>query len=163
MEPAGPGRRKGKFGGNLRGSRATRSSCGTLRVLSSRRCLEPCWSTVYRLVGLPCRRRQEPKDPSQLDQSYVLNLPAVKVCLRRQLLDFQPSSVIFKPHQAPQVILSTIGVGIWAAAIAWSINVWGFVNVFKIYLVPYIWTVHWLVFVTYLQHTDPSLPHYDVS
>lgn len=26
---------------------------------------------------------------------------------------------------------------------------------------PYLWVNHWLVFITYLQHTDPTLPHYD--
>jgi hypothetical protein len=27
------------------------------------------------------------------------------------------------------------------------------------YFVPYLWVNHWLVFITYLQHTDPKLPH----
>jgi omega-6 fatty acid desaturase (delta-12 desaturase) len=25
------------------------------------------------------------------------------------------------------------------------------------YVIPYLWVNHWLVFITYLQHTDPVL------
>jgi omega-6 fatty acid desaturase (delta-12 desaturase) len=31
---------------------------------------------------------------------------------------------------------------------------------FIIYGIPYLYVNHWLVFITYLQHTDPALPHY---
>jgi omega-6 fatty acid desaturase (delta-12 desaturase) len=32
-----------------------------------------------------------------------------------------------------------------------------FSEVAVIYLIPYLWVNHWLVFITYLQHTDPLL------
>jgi len=28
------------------------------------------------------------------------------------------------------------------------------------WFVPWLWVNHWLVFVTFLQHTDPTMPHY---
>lgn len=31
---------------------------------------------------------------------------------------------------------------------------------FCVYFVPYLWVNHWLVLITFLQHTDPLLPHY---
>ncbi|KAH8929558.1 hypothetical protein BT69DRAFT_1345739 [Atractiella rhizophila] len=33
-------------------------------------------------------------------------------------------------------------------------------EVFKAYFMPWFWVNHWLVLITYLQHTDPMLPHY---
>lgn len=29
-----------------------------------------------------------------------------------------------------------------------------------VYGIPYLWVNHWLVFITFLQHTDTHLPHY---
>jgi len=73
---------------------------------------------------------------------------------------FRPTAVMFAPHQYSQIILSDIGVVIWLAAIiSWSYYR-GFAEVFRLYLVPYLWVNHWLVLITFLQHTDPLLPHY---
>jgi omega-6 fatty acid desaturase (delta-12 desaturase) len=30
----------------------------------------------------------------------------------------------------------------------------------RVYFLPYLWVNHWLVLITFLQHTDPVLPHY---
>jgi omega-6 fatty acid desaturase (delta-12 desaturase) len=84
---------------------------------------------------------------------------------------------MFAPHQYSQIIVSDIGIVFWLGGIAYSIWKYGFVNVFTLYLVPYLWCVdstsspysvvingfrvnHWLVLITFLQHTDPLLPHY---
>ena len=92
-------------------------------------------------------------------------------------LDFRPTAVMFSDHHYSQVIVSDIGVLFWLGGIAYSIWNYGFVNVFTLYLVPYLWCVdfiaysnvgynnmprvnHWLVLITFLQHTDPLLPHY---
>ncbi|EIN12843.1 delta-12 fatty acid desaturase [Punctularia strigosozonata HHB-11173 SS5] len=73
---------------------------------------------------------------------------------------FKPSSVMFKPEQRGQIILSDVGVLIWLATIvAWSYTR-GFAEMFRVYFVPYLWVNHWLVLITFLQHTDPILPHY---
>ena len=53
-----------------------------------------------------------------------------------------------------------VGVSLWLAGlVAWSITR-GFGEMFRIYFVPYLWVNHWLVLITFLQHTDPLLPHY---
>jgi omega-6 fatty acid desaturase (delta-12 desaturase) len=73
---------------------------------------------------------------------------------------FTPSSVIFSPHHYGQVIMSVVGIVFWLAGIATAIYYKGFLEVFRAYLVPYLWVNHWLVLITFLQHTDPLLPHY---
>ncbi|KAG8881893.1 hypothetical protein FRB97_008940 [Tulasnella sp. 331] len=62
-----------------------------------------------------------------------------------------------------EVIISDVGVFLWLALIGLSVNTWGFLTVFRTYIMPYLWVNHWLVFITFLQHTDPALPHYQAS
>jgi omega-6 fatty acid desaturase / acyl-lipid omega-6 desaturase (Delta-12 desaturase) len=76
---------------------------------------------------------------------------------------FQPSSVIFAPHQHNQVIISDVGVLLWIGALAYWSMTRGFLEMARIYGVPYLWVNHWLVLITFLQHTDPFLPHYRAS
>lgn len=74
--------------------------------------------------------------------------------------DFNPSAIMFKPEQSGQILLSDAGIFIWLATlVAWSYTR-GFAEMFRVYLVPYFWANHWLVLITFLQHTDPLLPHY---
>jgi omega-6 fatty acid desaturase / acyl-lipid omega-6 desaturase (Delta-12 desaturase) len=67
---------------------------------------------------------------------------------------------MFKEHQYHQVIMSDLGVFLWLFAIGSFIYQYGFLQVFKVYIAPYLWVNHWLVLITFLQHTDPLLPHY---
>lgn len=76
---------------------------------------------------------------------------------------FNPSSPMFAPHQRSQVVMSTVGMMLWAAGILASMAHWGFSTVLVVYLIPYLWINHWLVLITFLQHTDPLLPHYRAS
>ncbi|EMD39805.1 hypothetical protein CERSUDRAFT_112068 [Gelatoporia subvermispora B] len=73
---------------------------------------------------------------------------------------FDPSAVLFAPHHREQVLVSDIGIVLWLAAVVAGIYYKGFAEVFRVYLVPYLWVNHWLVLITFLQHTDPLLPHY---
>jgi len=73
---------------------------------------------------------------------------------------FNPWAEIFGPHQRNQVILSDIGILLWLGTlIYWSITC-GFGEMARVYLFPYLWVNHWIVLITFLQHTDPLLPHY---
>lgn len=76
---------------------------------------------------------------------------------------FDPSAVMFKPQHFWQIIASNIGLMITFSALGF----WGykrsFMEVLSIYIIPYLWVNHWLVFITYLQHTDPILPHYSAE
>lgn len=46
---------------------------------------------------------------------------------------------MFAPHQVRAVLISDLGVFIWLAGIAYSIKVYGFLQVFRVYLMPYLW------------------------
>lgn len=78
-------------------------------------------------------------------------------------LDFNPNAVMFAPHQRDSIVLSDVGILLWLAGVSSSIYAFGFWTVFRLYLVPYLWVNHWLVLITFLQHTDPILPHYRAS
>ncbi|KAJ7261986.1 delta12-fatty acid desaturase [Mycena rebaudengoi] len=73
---------------------------------------------------------------------------------------FNPNSVLFSPHQRNLVLLSNIGVALWFLGLFAAIYAYGFAAVFTVYLVPYLWVNHWLILITFLQHTDPLVPHY---
>jgi len=92
--------------------------------------------------------------------SYIIRNASGQQRYPKGTSHFKPSAVMFAPHQYSQIILSDIGVILWLAAIfTWSYYK-GFAEVFRLYLVPYLWVNHWLVLITFLQHTDPLLPHY---
>jgi len=74
---------------------------------------------------------------------------------------FLPSSALFKPHQATDVIVSDISLGLVIGALVYvGQQTGGWVTMAKYWLVPYLFVNNWLVAITYLQHTDPALPHY---
>jgi omega-6 fatty acid desaturase (delta-12 desaturase) len=76
---------------------------------------------------------------------------------------FNPSAVMFAPHHYGKIILSNVGIFIWLSIlVTWTYRK-GFLEVFTLYLVPYLWVNHWLVLIVFLQHTDPVLPHYRAS
>ncbi|KAI0261109.1 delta-12 fatty acid desaturase [Gloeopeniophorella convolvens] len=73
---------------------------------------------------------------------------------------FDPRSPFFAPHHFWKVIVSDLGVFLWLAALGASVAHWGLAEVFRVYLVPYVWVNHWIVLITFLQHTDPVIPHW---
>jgi len=78
----------------------------------------------------------------------------------RRASHFDPWSPIFSPRERLGVALSGAGVAA-AAALLWrAAGVYGAAAVFKVYGVPYALVNFWLVMITFLQHTHPSLPHY---
>jgi omega-6 fatty acid desaturase (delta-12 desaturase) len=73
---------------------------------------------------------------------------------------FNPSSPLYEAKDAKLIALSDIGLLI-AGSILFTIGKsFGWSNLFVWYFLPYLWVNHWLVMITFLQHTDPSLPHY---
>ena len=98
---------------------------------------------------------------------------------------FDPSSPLYDARDAKYIALSDLGLGIMAIILSAIAQKYSWSNVFIWYGVPYIWVNHWLgivttptkptssfmtflyrllmppiVAITYLQHTDPTLPHY---
>ncbi|KAK3307431.1 delta-12 acyl-CoA desaturase [Chaetomium strumarium] len=73
---------------------------------------------------------------------------------------FDPRSPIFENRDALYILLSDLGLAITITALVYLGKTFGWSNMFVWYFLPYLWVNHWLVAITYLQHTDPSLPHY---
>ncbi|KAF8735414.1 hypothetical protein AX14_002070 [Amanita brunnescens Koide BX004] len=73
---------------------------------------------------------------------------------------FSPKSSLFKPQERNDIIVSDIGVVTMSVVLyLWATEI-GFAKFLLLYGVPYILTHHWIVMLTYLHHSDPSLPHY---
>ncbi|KAK2750368.1 Oleate hydroxylase fah12 [Myotisia sp. PD_48] len=73
---------------------------------------------------------------------------------------FNPSSPLYESKDAKLIILSDIGLLIVGSILYTLGNKFGWTNMLVWYFIPYLWVNHWLVAITFLQHTDPSLPHY---
>ncbi|KAI0399753.1 fatty acid desaturase-domain-containing protein [Xylaria palmicola] len=73
---------------------------------------------------------------------------------------FNPSSPLYEAKDAKLILLSDIGLAITISALVYLGNRFGWSNLLVWYFIPYFWVNHWLVAITFLQHTDPSLPHY---
>jgi fatty acid desaturase len=74
---------------------------------------------------------------------------------------FRPSSPMFPEKISFKIFLSTATtVASLAGLIYISATKYGFLPVLLWYLNPYFFVNAWLVLYTWLQHTDPSIPHY---
>ncbi|KAJ7701504.1 hypothetical protein B0H17DRAFT_924666 [Mycena rosella] len=73
---------------------------------------------------------------------------------------FDPNSILFTKAQRNAVFMLNIGLGIMATALGYFIHVFGFAAVVKYYGIPWLGVNHWFTMITYLHHTDPTLPHY---
>ncbi|KAL2144362.1 hypothetical protein VTI28DRAFT_9186 [Corynascus sepedonium] len=73
---------------------------------------------------------------------------------------FDPRSPLYEERDVPYILLSDLGLIITISTLVYLGKTFGWSNMFVWYFLPYIWVNHWLVAITYLQHTDPSLPHY---
>mmetsp|Transcript_19803 Transcript_19803/g.62352 ORF Transcript_19803/g.62352 Transcript_19803/m.62352 type:complete len:415 (-) Transcript_19803:245-1489(-) len=77
------------------------------------------------------------------------------------LLDhFRPNSKLFPPGWSTRVALSSVGILVAAAALAYASATFGLKTVALYYFYPYLWTNCWLVLYTWLQHTSPQVPHF---
>ncbi|KAJ7784936.1 fatty acid desaturase-domain-containing protein [Mycena maculata] len=73
---------------------------------------------------------------------------------------FDPSSILFNKGQRNAVIMSNIGLLSMIAILYYAAQVFSFAGVVKYYLIPWVCVTHWFIMITYLHHTDPTLPHY---
>ncbi|KAK5937026.1 Oleate hydroxylase fah12 [Knufia obscura] len=73
---------------------------------------------------------------------------------------FDPNSPLYEAKDAKLILLSDLGLAIVGTILFTLGSKFGHMNVFVWYGIPYLWVNHWLVAITFLQHTDPSLPHY---
>jgi omega-6 fatty acid desaturase (delta-12 desaturase) len=73
---------------------------------------------------------------------------------------FNPSSPLYERKDEHLILLSDLGLAITGSVLYYLGNRFGWSNLLVWYFVPYLWVNHWLVAITFLQHTDPTLPHY---
>ena len=76
---------------------------------------------------------------------------------------FAPSSPLYEKKDEHLILMSDVGLLVVAAILGYGIYSFGFSNMWTWYFAPYLWVNHWLVAITFLQHTDPSLPHYEAE
>jgi fatty acid desaturase len=67
---------------------------------------------------------------------------------------------LFKKADRVPIIINNIGLSLWLAFLGvWTYNT-SLATFTKYYFIPYLLTNHWIVMITYLQHTDPTIPHF---
>ncbi|KAL4803815.1 fatty acid desaturase-domain-containing protein [Aspergillus unguis] len=76
---------------------------------------------------------------------------------------FDPGSSLWTENQRHLIAISDLGLLIVAAGVWFLAQRVGVLSAVLIYVVPYFWVHHWLVAITYLHHTHPSIPHYTDS
>ncbi|CAN8072205.1 unnamed protein product [Agarophyton chilense] len=73
---------------------------------------------------------------------------------------FNPNAVMFPTREYWNIVISNVGLGFGFAALFYAMYCFGAVAVVKYYFIPYMIVNMWLVLITYLQHSDPAIPHY---
>jgi omega-6 fatty acid desaturase (delta-12 desaturase) len=76
---------------------------------------------------------------------------------------FRPSSLLFPPNWRARVAISTCALLCWAVALFFAAQSFGWKRVCLMYWGPYFVTNAWLVLYTWLQHTEPGVPHFGDS
>ncbi|KAI9624957.1 hypothetical protein H4Q26_016524 [Puccinia striiformis f. sp. tritici PST-130] len=76
------------------------------------------------------------------------------------IVNFNPYAIMFDDRHRFQVVWSDIGIAITIGCVTYLGKQTDFLTAFKYYIVPYLVVHHWIVLITFLQHTDPLLPHY---
>ncbi|KAJ7681020.1 fatty acid conjugase [Mycena polygramma] len=73
---------------------------------------------------------------------------------------FQPSSVLFKENEYNKIVGSNVGLMVVATLLTQYGMNFGFAALLKHYIIPYLFCHHWIVMLTFLHHSDPTIPHY---
>ncbi|KAF8861182.1 hypothetical protein BDZ45DRAFT_587299 [Acephala macrosclerotiorum] len=66
----------------------------------------------------------------------------------------------FRPESTREILISDLGIGAMVLVLWGLVRVFGAWNVMLFYGFPWMWTNHWILTITYLQHTDTSIPYY---
>ncbi|KAM9934670.1 hypothetical protein OXX80_005742 [Metschnikowia pulcherrima] len=76
---------------------------------------------------------------------------------------FNPASAIFEKNQYWYIVLSDIGILTQLFVLYTWYTHYGAFNVLVNWFLPYLGVNHWLVFITFLQHSDPQMAHYEAD
>lgn len=74
---------------------------------------------------------------------------------------FNPTAPIFDKSDYYLILISDLGILAQLIVLYFWITKLGKFSFFVDWFLPYIGVNHWLVFITFLQHSDPKMPHYD--
>jgi omega-6 fatty acid desaturase (delta-12 desaturase) len=74
---------------------------------------------------------------------------------------FNPYSDLYSPKDFWEIVISDLGLIFYLCVFAWIIYTFGFSTWICFYFVPYLIVNYHLVLITYLQHTDVYMPHFD--
>lgn len=78
----------------------------------------------------------------------------------KEVNHFWPFSPLFKSEQRVEIMLSDLGLMFTSLCLYLACQKFGALTTFLFYGLPYFVVNHNLVMITFLQHTDPALPHY---
>ena len=92
-------------------------------------------------------------------QGSLANKPPSKYPLGNS--HFLPTSSLFRPEEAHLILASDVGIGLVVLALWYTSTVIGWEWVALLYIQPYLWVNHWIVAITYLHHTHPTVPKYE--
>ncbi|KAI0694106.1 delta-12 fatty acid desaturase [Cytidiella melzeri] len=73
---------------------------------------------------------------------------------------FSPSSQLFKNEKKHRIVLSNVGLALMSSILLVYAYQAGLRNFVVFYFIPYLLANHWIVMLTFLHHTDPTIPHY---
>ncbi|KAM3065597.1 hypothetical protein ACMFMG_011307 [Clarireedia jacksonii] len=76
---------------------------------------------------------------------------------------FGKDSALFKASELWYVFLSDLGLLVMSSLLYMGLRMSGLWTMLVFYGVPYLWLNHWIVLITFLQHTDGRLPHFTHS
>ncbi|KAG0281821.1 linoleoyl-CoA desaturase activity [Linnemannia exigua] len=73
---------------------------------------------------------------------------------------FQTIAPLYEPHQAKNIFYSNCGIVAMTSILTYLSILFSPMTVFMYYGIPYLGVNAWIVCITYLQHTDPQVPHF---
>ncbi|KAF8850300.1 oleate delta-12 desaturase [Acephala macrosclerotiorum] len=76
---------------------------------------------------------------------------------------YNPRSPLYTPRDAKFILITDIALLVMLSVLYFLGQRYGWLNLLVWYGIPYLWVNHWLIALTYLHHSDPSLPHYNPS
>ncbi|KAH8431975.1 uncharacterized protein LDX57_009622 [Aspergillus melleus] len=72
---------------------------------------------------------------------------------------FGADSALYKESELHSIFLSDVGVLLMSAVLFSTVQLFDLWTIFIFFGIPYLWLNQWIVTITYLQHSDGTLPH----
>ncbi|KAG0350368.1 linoleoyl-CoA desaturase activity protein [Podila minutissima] len=92
--------------------------------------------------------------------SFVSFLHGLALYVKWVITHFLPVPPQYESHQRQSMFYSNCGVALMVTTLLFLYAAYGARTMFMLYVAPYLVLNIWLVCITYLQHTDPKVPHF---